>query len=79
LRAKLLPADVALARLPAVTVSEEDALRFCGGQAVTANTEGQTGLARVYAASKRFLGVGELAAEGMLAPRRVFQTQEKTP
>jgi tRNA pseudouridine55 synthase len=78
-RAVLLPADVALARMPAVTISEEDALRFCGGQAVEANAEGQAGIARVYAASERFLGVGELAVEGMLAPRRVFQTQEKTP
>ena len=79
LRAELLPAGVALARMPAVTISEDDALRFCGGQAVEASAEGQAGIARVYAANERFLGVGELAAEGMLAPRRVFQTQEKTP
>jgi tRNA pseudouridine55 synthase len=79
LRAELLPADVALSRMPAVTISEEDALRFCGGQAVEANAEGQAGIARVYAANERFLGVGELAVEGMLAPRRVFQTQEQTP
>jgi tRNA pseudouridine55 synthase len=79
LRAELLPADVALGRMPEVTISEEDALRFCGGQAVQAEVAVQTGLARVYSASKRFLGVGELAAEGVLAPRRVFQTQEKTP
>jgi tRNA pseudouridine55 synthase len=79
LRAELLPADVALGRLPEVTISEEEALRFCGGQAVAAEAGGQTGLARVYAAGERFLGVGELAAEGMLAPRRVFKTQEKTP
>jgi tRNA pseudouridine55 synthase len=79
LRAELLGADVALARMPAVTITAEDAQRFCGGQAVAAIAEGQTGLARVYASSKRFLGVGELAAEGMLAPRRVFQTQDKSP
>jgi len=79
LRAELLGADVALAMLPAVTISAEDASRFCGGQAVAADADGQTGLARVYAVSKRFLGVGEFAAEGMLAPRRVFQTLEKTP
>ncbi len=79
LRAELLPADVALARMPAATVSEEDALRFCGGQVVTSESEAQEGLARVYAADKRFLGVGELAEDGQLAPRRVFQTQEKSP
>ena len=79
LRAKLLPADAALRDLPAVSVSNEDGLRFCGGQACELVNESQTGLARVYAADERFLGVGELTGGGLLAPRRVFQTQEKTP
>jgi tRNA pseudouridine55 synthase len=78
LRAKLLPADVALAEMPAVSVDAEDAERFCGGQVVTAEA-GQAGLARVYEADKRFLGVGELSGDGQLAPRRVFLTQEETP
>lgn len=77
LRAKLLPADVALAKMPGVTVSAEDAAKFCGGQQVAA--EGQKGLARVYASGHKFLGVGELSGDGQLAPRRVFRTQEKTP
>jgi len=79
LREKLLPADVALARLPEVSVTAEDAERFCGGQAVPATNDGQQGLARVYAAASGFLGVGELAQDGRVAPRRVFLTQEKTP
>ncbi len=79
LRAELLPADVALAHMLAVTISDEDAPRFCAGQAVGADVEGQTGLARVYATDRRFLGVGELAFDGKLAPRRVFQTPEVTP
>jgi tRNA pseudouridine55 synthase len=79
LRAKLLPPDVALARLPEVSVAEEDAAKFCGGQAVTTLNDGPQGLARVYAAESRFLGVGELAGDGQVAPRRVFLTQEQTP
>ena len=79
LRDKLLPADVALADFPAVTLGAEDAQRFCGGQAVPAEIEAQKGLARVYEAGERFLGVGELLEEGILAPRRVFLTQEQTP
>jgi tRNA pseudouridine55 synthase len=79
LRDKLLPADVALADFPAVSLSAEDAQRFCGGQAVPAEIEAQKGLARVYEAGERFLGVGELLEEGILAPRRVFLTQEQTP
>lgn len=77
LRAKLLPADVALAKMPGVTVSAEDAAKFCGGQQVAA--EGQKGLTRVYASGHKFLGVGQLSGDGQLAPRRVFRTQEKTP
>jgi hypothetical protein len=65
--------------MPEVSVSAEEAVKFCGGMAVSAVVDEQEGLARVYEAGKRFLGVGELAVEGMLAPRRVFQTQEKTP
>lgn len=76
LRAKLLPADVALADMPGVSIDAEDAERFCGGQAVTVDADEQTGLARVYEAGERFLGVGELSGDGQLAPRRVFLTQE---
>ncbi len=79
LRAKLLPADVALADMPGVSIDTEGAERFCGGQAVTVAADEQTGLARVYEAGERFLGVGELSGDGQLAPRRVFLTQDKTP
>jgi tRNA pseudouridine55 synthase len=79
LREKLLPADLALADMPEVSVGADDAAKFCGGQAVAAAVEVQEGLARVYEAGERFLGVGELSKDGLLAPRRVFLTQEKTP
>jgi tRNA pseudouridine55 synthase len=79
LRSRLLPPDVALARMPGVSVSQDDAERFCGGQVVAVAAGQDAGLARVYGADERFLGVGELAEDGQLAPRRVFQTQEKTP
>ncbi len=79
LRSKLLPADVALANMPAVSINAEGAQRFCSGQAVVVDVGEEEGLARVYEADKRFLGVGELSGDGQLAPRRVFLTQEKTP
>lgn len=79
LRAKLLSADVALANMPGISVAAGDTERFCGGQAVAVATKGTEGLARVYSAEKRFLGVGQLTGDGMLAPRRVFQTPEQTP
>jgi tRNA pseudouridine55 synthase len=79
LREKLLPADLALADMPEVLVGADDAAKFCGGQTVAAAVEVRAGLARVYEAGERFLGVGELSKDGLLAPRRVFLTQEKTP
>jgi tRNA pseudouridine55 synthase len=79
LRASLLPADVALEGLPAVEVGVDEALKFCGGQALTGVESGAGGLVRVYAADNGFLGVGELSLTGELAPRRVFKTSEKTP
>ncbi len=79
LRARLLPPDVALASMPMVSVSVEAAEKFSDGQPIQVDAGEATGLARVYAAGQRFIGVGELAGDGQLAPRRVFQTQEKTP
>ncbi len=79
LRACLLAPDVALQGLPPLSLDAGDGARFCGGQAVAVAADGTTGLARVYDAGQRFLGVGELAGNGRLAPRRVFQTGTKNP
>ena len=79
LKERLLAPDVALQGFPAVTLEDGADARFSGGQAVPVTAMTRAGLARVYGAKDRFLGVGELVAEGTLAPRRVFQMQEKTP
>ena len=78
LRGRLLPVDTALADMPSVTVDATDGERFSGGQAVDVVVGHSRGLARVYGAG-RFLGVGELAGNGRLAPRRVFQAPRKNP
>lgn len=79
LRAKLMPADVALSDMTPISVGADDASKFCGGQVVNVAADCEAGLARVYGAENEFLGVGSLTGDGQLAPRRVFQTQEKTP
>jgi len=79
LRAKLLPADRALAAMTPVTITSGDAERFCGGQIVQCASVDDIGLARVYGADQQFLGVGELSVGGKLAPRRVFLTNDGTP
>lgn len=71
LRERLLPADAALPDWPECQITEADGERFCGGQAVASGIEGG-GLVKVYGAERRFLGIGELAGEGMLAPKRIF-------
>ncbi len=78
LRERLLPPDAALTALPAATVAQDDGAKFSGGQAVKVAEAGETGLVRVYGSGDGFLGVGELSGDGMLAPRRVFRTREKT-
>jgi len=74
LRERLLPTDAALTGWLECELTEADGERFCGGQAVPCDIEGK-GLVKVYGAGRRFLGIGELAAGGMIAPRRIFMLQ----
>ncbi len=79
LREKLLPPDAALASLTMVSVSAAEAEKFSDGQSIQVATSQAAGLTRVYGAGQKFIGVGEVAGDGQLAPRRVFQTQNSTP
>ena len=73
LRARLLPTDLALYSWPDYHIPEDAAERFCGGQAVAVASGGAEGLVRVYAGEERFLGVGQLGSDSLLAPRRIFR------
>jgi tRNA pseudouridine55 synthase len=79
LREKLLPPDVALTGFPPVSLDKAAGERFSGGQVVRVSGDSRKGLARVYESGERFLGVGELADNGELAPRRVFLTPTNNP
>jgi tRNA pseudouridine55 synthase len=76
LREQLLPPDRALAGMPDISLRQESAAKFCGGQVVAVDAAGQTGLARVYGENREFLGVGELSGDGKVAPRRVFRVTQ---
>ena len=80
LRGQLLPADRALASLPAVALADDAAARFLHGQAVSVGESETAGLTRVYGAGgeEDFLGVGELTEAGELRPKRVFGQRSKT-
>ena len=79
LEERLLTPDVALTGFPPISLDASLGERFSGGQMVSVTAESRMGLARVYGAGNQFLGVGELAGNGQLAPRRVFLLGEKTP
>ncbi len=74
LRARLLPPDLALAEFPAVGVDSAGVEDFRMGKLVAIEVSPEQGLARVYGpgGEEEFLGVGELAANGTVAPKRVF-------
>ena len=67
----LLPADSAVAHWPMAELSGDAACYFTKGQPVFVPGAPTQGQLRVYAA-RRFLGVGEIIADGRLAPRRLL-------
>ena len=69
-QARLRPADALLEGVPAVTLDVQQARRLGLGQAVQ-GVSATPGLVRAYGPDGAFLGVGELAADGALAPRRL--------
>lgn len=80
LRRRLLPADAALGRLPARRIGAGAVSRFVGGQAVAMDapeTDAPGREVRVYEDEDRFLGIGETAGGGIVAPRRIFRPAAK--
>lgn len=68
--ARLQPADALLAKLPRADLAEGDTQRVLHGQGV--RWMGQPGeRCRYYGADGRFLGVGEISADGWLNPKRL--------
>ncbi len=79
LRARLLPPDVALTELPAIELDSAGVEAFRQGKVVGFAGTREQGLARVYGpgSEREFLGVGELAGDGTVAPKRVFMLGSK--
>jgi tRNA pseudouridine55 synthase len=77
LRGRLLPPDAALDAMPALELDATNAAKFSAGQEILLPGASSTGLVRVYERGEIFRGVGELASDGCLAPRRVFHSPEK--
>ncbi len=74
-----LPADRALAAMPALSVAAAESVRFRGGQTVSsadARVDSRSlplgARVRVYGPKQAFLGIGEIVPGGLLQPRRVL-------
>lgn len=71
-QAALLSADSAVLHLPAIILNS-DAQHFLQlGQAVWQAGVTPTGLLRLYSEQQQFLGLGELADDGKIAPKRLI-------
>jgi tRNA pseudouridine55 synthase len=68
--ARLLPGDTAVDHLPAVTLSRDAAYYLRQGQAVSAPHGLPAGWVRLYE-DREFLGLGEVQADGLVAPKRL--------
>lgn len=72
LDAVLLPIDTALTHLPAVRLGEDTAFYLQRGQPVISPNAPTSGQVRLYS-GQRLLGVGEVLADGRVAPRRLIK------
>lgn len=69
--AALLPADCLVAEQPKVVLDADSAYYLRQGQPVWLAKQSARGLVRLYDDMRVFLGVGEVTAEGKIAPRRL--------
>lgn len=68
----LLPLSTAVADWPAVKLGDDAAFYLMKGQAVMASDRPRSGWVSLYQATgDRFLGVGEVQEDGLIAPRRL--------
>lgn len=65
--------DSAVDYLPAVTLDDDSAFYLLQGQPVWRSGKIPSGLLRLYNQQQVFLGLGELQADGKIAPKRLMQ------
>ena len=67
------PIDSAIPGWPAVTLGQDASWYLQQGQPVSVPRAPAEGWVRLYATESRFLGIGEVIADGRIAPRRLFR------
>ena len=71
---RLLPVDLPLQFMPAITIDQPQAQSIQQGQAITVRSD-LSGSVRIYA-NHCFLGLGEMSKNGKLSPKRIFNLSE---
>ena len=71
---KLLPLDIGIMTMPELRLNDDLAYYLCLGQAIQVPKAPTSGLVRLYD-GKRFLGIGEIKSDGLVAPKRLMNTQ----
>nr|WP_250646483.1 tRNA pseudouridine(55) synthase TruB [Pseudomonas oligotrophica] len=71
----LKPADYGLQDWPLVSFSEHSAYYWLHGQPVRAPEAPNAGMVRVQDHNGRFIGIGEVADDGRIAPRRLIRSE----
>ncbi len=72
----LMPTDSAVQHLPAVILDADSTFYLQQGQAVWKSGVIPQGLLRLYNERQDFLGLGELASDGKIAPKRLIVNKE---
>lgn len=72
----LLPVDSAIKHLPKLLLDADEAYYLSHGQAVSNPEAPQSGLLRLYAEGK-FIGLGQINDEGMIAPKRLISSESE--
>jgi tRNA pseudouridine55 synthase len=76
-RQALRPVDFLTLDLPALEVGEAE--RLLHGQPVTVGQPARAGPVRLYDTRGRFLGLGEVGADGRVAPKRLLAAGQPSP
>ncbi len=72
----LMPADSAVAHLPAITLDVDSAFYLQQGQAILHSGNIPEGLIRLYNEQGEFLGLGEQQSDGKIAPKRLIVNKD---
>ncbi|MBL4763258.1 MAG: tRNA pseudouridine(55) synthase TruB [Gammaproteobacteria bacterium] len=72
----LLPTESALIQWPDVNLDEDSSFYMRQGQAVQVSGSPADGFVRLFDEKRRFIGMGEIADDGRVAPKRLMSTAE---